>query len=204
MNMAMGHIIQSGGMKAGDPCSSSNLAITNRRQPYDHPWSCTKKCIVFINTHQVCLKSRFLVQFHCISSDVLPFKCSCKVRQRAIWTSLERAILRGNSTFYRVTNVPPRITKIFSYTNKTLCKTVRVTMSHTTKPFHDTQMCSTDITLHITLHLNSSSKHSNTFQAISTASNGENTWNFQTGEMAPQLEMSWLLPCIQETAPCCR
>lgn len=135
---------------------------------------------------------------------MLPFNCSCKVRQGAIWTSLERAILNGNSILYRVTNVPPLVTQMFSYTNSTLCKTVPVTMSHTTKPFHNTQMCSTDITLHITLHLNSSSKHSNTFQAISTANNGENTWNFQTGEMAPQLEMSWLLPCIQETAPCCQ
>lgn len=149
-------------------------------------------------------KITILVHCHCISSDVLPFKCSCKVRQGAIWTSLERAILRGNSTLYRVTNVPPLVTQMFSYTNSTLCKTVPVTLSHTTKPFHDTQMCLTDISLHITLHLNSSSKHSNTFQAISTASNGENTWNFQTGEMAPQLETSWLLPCIQETAPCCR
>ena len=135
---------------------------------------------------------------------MLPFKCSCKVRKGAIWTRLERAILYGNSTLYRVTNVPPLVAQMFSYTNRTLCKTVPVKMSHTTKPFHDTQICSTDITLHITLRLNSSSKHSNTFQAISTASNGENTWNFQTGEMAPQLEMSWLLPCIQETAPCCR
>ena len=135
---------------------------------------------------------------------MLSFKCSCKVRQGTIWTSLERAILCGNSTLYRVTNVSPLDTQIFSNTNSKLCQTVPVTTPHTTKPFHDTQMCSTDITFHITLHLNSSSKHSNTFQAISTASNGENTWNFQTGEMVPQLEMSWLLPCIQETAPCCR
>jgi len=55
MNMAMGCIIQSGGLQAGHPCSRSNLAITNRRQPYAHPWSFTKKCTVFINTHQGCL-----------------------------------------------------------------------------------------------------------------------------------------------------
>jgi hypothetical protein len=34
------------------------------------------------------------------------------------------------------------------------------------------------------------SKKQITFQAISTASNDENTWNFQKGEMALQLEMS--------------
>ena len=71
---------------------------------------------------------------------MLPFNYSYKVRQGAISTSLERAILRGNSTLYRVTNVPPLVTQMFSYTNSTLCKTVPVTMSHTTKPFHDTNV----------------------------------------------------------------
>jgi len=54
MNTAMGRIIQSGGLQVGNPCSSSNLAITNRRQPYVHLWPFTKKCTVFISTHQGC------------------------------------------------------------------------------------------------------------------------------------------------------
>ena len=52
MNMAMGCIIHSSGPQAGDPCSSSNSVITNRRQDYAYPWSFTKKCTLFISTHQ--------------------------------------------------------------------------------------------------------------------------------------------------------
>lgn len=48
MNMAMGHIIQSGGLQAGDPCSSTNLAITNRRQPCAYTWSFTKKKALYL------------------------------------------------------------------------------------------------------------------------------------------------------------